>query len=272
MKQYVIINEQLLAKEDATISIYDLGLLRGYAIFDYFKTVNHRPIWMEDHLDRLYFSAAEMNMPVPLPRNQLLNLLKTLIDKNQIADSGIRILLTGGYAEDGYRFEKPNLIITQDPFTYNKNNFEKGTRLVTYEHHRQLPHIKTTDYLQAVRLQKYVAENNADDLLYCWQGVVLEAPRSSIFIVNEHGEICTPATGILHGITRKKILTMEAFNITECVVPVEMLETAREVFISSTSKAVTPVLTIDGVLVGDGTPGPVTRKIWNALMEMQERN
>lgn len=269
MKQYVIINENLVAKEDASISIYDLGLLRGYGVFDFFKTVNNRPIWIDDHLDRFYFSAAEMNMPVPVKKPGLKDLVQELIDKNNLPDSGIRILLTGGYSEDGFSFQQPNLVITQEPLAYDKNNFEKGIRLVTYDHQRQLPHIKTTDYLQAIRLQQYVKEQNAQDLLYCSNGMVLEAPRSNIFVINGKGEIITPADHILHGITRKKILAMENFNIKASVIPVEALADASEIFIASTSKTILPVLNINGQAVGNGKPGDLTREIWKVLLEMQ---
>src|SRR5688572_21827802 len=111
MKQYVIIDEALVAKEDAKISIYDLAVSRGYGIFDFFKTVDGKPIWLEDHLDRFYFSALEMFMTVPVERAILKQRVQQLMDQNNLPNSGIRISLTGGYSEDGYSVQHPTLLI-----------------------------------------------------------------------------------------------------------------------------------------------------------------
>ncbi len=266
MKQYVVINEALVAKEDAKISISDLAVQRGYGIFDFFKTVGNQPTWLDDHLDRFYFSAAEMFLPVPLERPALKELLRQLMDKNDLPDSGIRITLTGGYSTDGYSVQQPNLLVTQEPFLYNRAIFEQGIRLVTYTHQRQLPHVKTIDYLQAIRLQRYIKEQGAQDLLYHFQSALLESPRSNIFIVNDRDEICTPSKDILKGITRKKILQLPGFNIKETVIHPEELLTAKEAFITSTTKSILPVLNIDGRDIGKGKPGEVTREVWKRLL------
>lgn len=270
MKQYVVIDQELVAKEDAKISIYDLGVCRGYGIFDFFKTIQNQPIWLDDHLHRFYYSAAEMFMEIPLERESLKKLIKQLTDKNNLPDSGIRISLTGGYSEDGYSSIRPNLMISQEPFTYNKDNFENGIRLVTYEHQRQLPHIKTIDYLQAIRLQQYVKERDAQDLLYYHQSTVLECPRCNFFMVNEQDEIVTPSDNILKGITRKKILQMPGFTIKEKVIYRDEFATAKEAFVTSTTKSILPVFNIDGRDIGNGKPGNITREIWQRLLEMQE--
>jgi D-alanine transaminase/branched-chain amino acid aminotransferase len=266
----VVIDQELVAKEDAKISIYDLGVCRGYGIFDFFKTVQNQPVWFDDHLDRFYYSAAEMFMEIPLERASLKKLIKQLMDKNNLPDSGIRISLTGGYSEDGYSYIRPNLMISQEPFTYNKENFEKGTHLVTYEHQRQLPHIKTIDYLQAIRLQQYVKERGAQDLLYYNQSAVLECPRCNFFMVNEQDEIVTPLNNILKGITRKKILQMTGFKIKEKIINRDELVTAKEAFVTSTTKCILPVFNIDGRDIGNRKPGSITREIWQRLMLMQE--
>lgn len=270
MKQYVVIDEQLVAKDDAKISIYDLAVCRGHGIFDFFKTVQNQPVWLNDHLDRFYFSAAEMFMSVPLERESLKKLLQQLMDKNHIPDSGIRITLTGGHSEDGYTFNRPNLLISQEPFSYNKDSFEKGISLVTFEHQRQLAHIKTIDYLQAIRLQQYVKERGAQDLLYHAQSMVLECPRSNFFMVNNQGEIITPSKNILTGITRKKVLQMAGLEIKERAIHPDELANAKEAFITSTTKSILPVLNIDGRDMGNGKPGTITREIWRRLLLAQE--
>ena len=266
---YVFINGDFVLKEDAKIFITDLSVQRGYGIFDYFKTINDQPIFLDDHLDRFYFSAGEMFLPVDIGRDTLKNILRQLIKKNNLLHSGIRITLTGGYSEDGYAPAKPNLFITQSAFSYSKDNFEKGTRLVTYQHQRQLPEIKTIDYLQAIRLQKFIKENNADDVLYYSASGISECPRANFFIVNERDEIITPEKNILAGITRKKIMAFTGLNAKEGSIQLEQLTTAKEAFITSTSKIILPVLKINGQTIGNGKPGEITRELFKHMLNSQ---
>jgi len=268
-QQYVLINGDFVLKEEAKILITDLAIQRGYGIFDFFKTINGQPIFLDDHLDRFYFSAAEMYMPVGIDRDILKGLLQQLTEKNNLPDSGTRITLTGGYSEDGYTLAKPNLLITQSTFTYNKENFEKGIRLVTYQHQRQLPQVKTIDYMQAIRLQNFIKKNDADDLLYNGASGVAECPRSNFFLVTANAEIITPAKNVLQGITRKKILGFSGLNIKEGEIDPARLPDAKEAFITSTTKMVLPVLKINGKSIGNGKPGHVTREIFSRLLNCQ---
>ena len=194
---YSIVNGEFILKEEAAIAISDLSIMRGFGIFDFFRAVNYQPVFLEDHFDRFYFSASEIFMDVGYERNQLHKIIQQLIDRNKIPDSGIRITLTGGYSEDNYSMSKPNLLITQFPFTFDKEKFNMGTTLATYQHQRQLPQIKTIDYLMAIRLQHFIKENNADDVLYDNGSEICECPRSNFFIVTKNDEVITPSKNIL---------------------------------------------------------------------------
>jgi branched-chain amino acid aminotransferase len=98
---YVLINDDFVLKQDAKILISDLSIQRGYGIFDFFKTIQGEPVFLEDHLDRFYASAADLFLPVPFDRDTFKEIIRQLIKKNNLPDSGIKITLTGGYAEDG---------------------------------------------------------------------------------------------------------------------------------------------------------------------------
>jgi D-alanine transaminase/branched-chain amino acid aminotransferase len=269
-KVYSVINGDFILKNEASILISDLSVQRGYGIFDYFRTINGRSIFLEDHLDRFFYSASEMNMDKGLERQEVKKLLLQLIEKNNIPDSGIRITLTGGYSADGYILAKPNLLITQSEFIFNEENFNKGIRLVTYHHQRQLPFIKTIDYVMAIRLQPFIKENNADDVLYYYQNEITECPRSNFFMVTRTGEVLTPSKNILSGITRKKILGLSEFNVKETSIRLEDLNEATEAFITSTTKNVLPVLEISGRKVGEGKPGKITSEIYNRIGKMKD--
>ncbi|WP_346320157.1 aminotransferase class IV [Chitinophaga sp. YIM B06452] len=264
---YAVINGQFVQEQDAKISINDLSIQRGYGIFDYFRTRNNEPVFLQDHLDRFYHSASVVNLPVMQSREELAQLIGGLIAKNNLPHSGIRITLTGGYSDNGYTPATPNLLITQSAYTFNTDAFEKGLRLVTYGHQRQLPQVKTIDYLQSIYLQPFILEHAADDVLYHEQGTLRECPRSNFFIVTKSNEIITPADKVLKGITRKKILGLQGLDVKEGTVMLEDLRGIREAFISSTTKVVLPVLAIDGQPVGNGRPGRVAAEIYRRLIE-----
>ena len=267
INNYAVINGDLVLKADAKILIADLSIQRGYGIFDFFITVDNQPRFLDDHLDRFFGSASAMHLNNGINREQIKKWIQQLIKKNNLPGSGIRITLTGGYSEDGYTLSTPNLLITQSAFTFNKEIFYKGTGLVTYDYQRQLPQVKTIDYLQAIYLQPFIKTQHADDVLYYHQGEINECPRSNFFIVTAANEIVTPAKNILKGITRKRILELPGFNSRESVITRQQLQTIKEAFITSTTKIVLPVLKIDGKIIGDGKPGKTTTEIYHQLTE-----
>jgi branched-chain amino acid aminotransferase len=269
-KIYSIVNGVFFEKDDAKISISDLSIQRGYGIFDFFRTVQNQPIFLEDHLERFFYSAAEMKLEPPFNRSQIKELIYELIAKNNIPDSGIKMILTGGYSEAGFTLSWPNLIITQAAFTFNNELFDKGMSLISYEHQRQLPHVKTIDYLQAILLQSYISENRADDVLYHNQTEIGECPRSNFFLVTSDNRVLTPLKNILKGITRKKILELPGFNIAESVIKLSDLKDAQEAFITSTTKNIVPVLKIDGKAIGNGRPGKITTEIYRQIFKLKE--
>lgn len=211
-----------------------------------------------------------MNLNPGVDRDRITKLIQQLIEKNNIPDSGIRITLTGGYTEDSYTILKPNLLITQSAFSFNKENFNKGIRLITYNHQRQLPQVKTIDYLMAIYLQPLIKEKDADDVLYHNQTEIRECPRSNFFMVNKNKEVVTPSKDILKGITRKKILSLTEFNIKEANIDLIEIGNAKEAFITSTTKNVLPVLKIDGKIIGDGKPGKITTQIYKKIFDLKE--
>ncbi len=265
---YISINFELFKEDEAKILVSDLALQRGYGIFDFLKTVKGKIIFAEDHFNRFYNSAKELNLPIDFSREVLFNGITDLMAKNNTPNSGIKFILTGGYSEDGYAIAKPNLIMIQNPFEVSKTAINTGIKLVTYNHQRQLATVKTIDYLQAIRLQPFIKENGAGDVLYHHDGFLRECPRANFFMVKEN-EILTPKTAILKGVTRGKVLLFENENylIKESDITLTDLELATEAFITSSTKNIMPVLAIDGKQIGDGKPGKVTKLLYQKLIE-----
>ncbi|MES1220674.1 MAG: aminotransferase class IV, partial [Bacteroidota bacterium] len=112
-KPFVVINDSFIAEDKAALSVNDLAIQRGYGIFDFFRTINGRFIFIDDHLDRFFHSASKMRLPVNKTKDEFKALIAELAEKNKMPDSGIRVTLTGGYSADGYTVANPNLIITQ---------------------------------------------------------------------------------------------------------------------------------------------------------------
>lgn len=266
---YTYVNGQILLENDAKLSVTDLAVQRGYGIFDFLKTVNGKPIFIEDYFNRFFNSASEMNLEVDFDRTDLITAINSLLEKNKIANSGLKMILTGGYSEDGYQIAKPNLIIVQTPFEYSPASFNKGLNLLSHNYQRQLASVKTIDYLQAIRLQPLLKLKQADDLLYHHHGDVRECPRANIFMVKDQ-QVFTPVTGILRGITRGKILGMhlDGIVIKEQDFTLDDLVNADEAFISSSTKNILPVLSLDGKPIGKGKPGKITATLNEKLLEM----
>ena len=256
----VYINGAFLPASQAALQVSDLAIQRGYGIFDFFKTLDHLPVFLDEHLDRFYHSAEQMRLDPGKDREQLREVIRELAEQNNIANAGIKITLTGGYSPDGYSITRPNLIITQQPLKMpDKAVFQQGLRLMSYPHQRQMPQVKSLDYLMAIWLQPLIKEKGADDVLYQLNGLVSECPRSNFFIVTADDTVVT-STQPLKGIIRMKTLEIagKQFKVEERELTLEEAYQAKEAFITSTTKHILPVVQLDGRMIGDGQPGDVT--------------
>ncbi|MEJ0106325.1 MAG: aminotransferase class IV [Bacteroidota bacterium] len=269
-KPFVIINDSFLPEDKAALLVSDLAIQRGYGIFDFLRTINGKFIFADDHLDRFFHSASQMRLETGKTKDQLKELLTELVSKNNIPDSGIRITLTGGYSEDGYALAKPNMVISQKPLIVPEDNSADGIRLISYEHQRQLPDVKTIDYIMAIWLRSYISQNNADDVLYHRAGRVSEIPRSNFFIVTYDDKVVTAGHNILKGIIRKQVLKISGsrFDTEEKEIFLDDIRNAKEAFVTSTTKQVLPVLQVDGQQIGKGKPGEITMWLKEQLIRL----
>jgi D-alanine transaminase/branched-chain amino acid aminotransferase len=262
------INGSFIPQAQARINVDDLGLLRGYGIFDFFKSINGEAIFIEDHLTRFEHSAQRMHLPIPQSRDELRNTILELIQKNPHPTLGIKMILTGGYSEDGYSpAQNSNLIMLAKPFaaTYPA----KPQKLMTCKHQRELHDIKTTNYLTPILNIPRMRAMSADDVLYYNEESILESSRSNIFIIKGN-TLITPKDNILYGISRKHILqrASKLFQIEERRIPLAELFTADEVFISSSTKRVVPITSIDDCTFSQNTMGRITNQISELMKDV----
>lgn len=264
-------DNRFMPLSEASLPVNDLGYQRGYGIFDFLRVTGNAPLYWEDHLDRFFFSAQAMHLPVKYQRDALQQIILQLIKENALPFSGIRIMLSGGSSPDGYQITEPNLVIVQTPLTPPPDQVMlPGYKVVSYPHQRQMPHVKTTDYLMAIWLQPWVKQQNADDVLYHQNGIITEFPRSNFFLVTEDQTIVTPEKNILAGITRKQILQVAEANglrVIQKDISLEEIGAAREAFISSSTKRVIPIRQLDDIQFAPYTTESVTAKLFGWLRQ-----
>lgn len=265
----VIINGEIYPGDKAFLKIDDLSIVRGYAIFDFFKTIDETPIFLEDNLDRFFSSASQMDLTVPFTRQQIREQIRALMITNQIPNSGIKLLLTGGYSPDGYSLSTSNLIITQSKLTRNLSTEKSGMRLITFPYHRPFGTVKSIDYVMGIHAMKKARELGADDVVYVQNNLLSECPRANIFLVDEHGTLITPSGDVLAGITRKYVLAVASkiCQIEIRDVTIADMKNAKEAFITSTTKNITPITAIDNTDY-DPTPGPISLQLQAALEKL----
>lgn len=266
------LNDRFITNDEAVLHSSDLSIQRGYGVFDFLRTVNAHPLFLQHHLDRFFHSAENMHLQLPYSKEELTNIIHQLIEQSQLKEAGVRLLLTGGYSQDTYHISKPNLLITCNPVsTSTMEMFQKGLSIITYEHQRELPHIKSINYLMAVWLHPLLKEKKADDVLYHYNNNITEFPRANVFAVINN-VLVTPANNMLKGITRKFVLEQAVSFIPteERDIHPEELYHASEIFLTSTTKRVMPVLRLNDVIVAKGTPGPVASALWEMFMKMEQ--
>ncbi|MFZ9588794.1 MAG: aminotransferase class IV [Chitinophagaceae bacterium] len=255
------------------LNLNDLGIQRGYGIFDFLRTTGNKAFFIDDHLDRFFYSSEKMRLPIDYKRDEIKSIVYELMDKNQLPFSGIRIVLTGGASSDGYTITLPRLAVIQQIMDRLPDEISsKGLHLITRAFQRQLSDVKTTDYLMAIWLQPWMKELNGDDLLYYNESSVTECPRSNIFMVTKDNILVTPKEGMLKGITRKNIIKIaETLGLSseERDISLEELHQAKEVFISSSTKRLVPVAMIDNKYQFDVSTNIITRKIWDAFLALE---
>ncbi|MCY4779706.1 aminotransferase class IV [Sphingobacterium sp. UT-1RO-CII-1] len=268
---YVIFNGRLIAENQAQLFINDLAIVRGYGVFDFFKTVNGKALFIEDNLDRFYQSASFMNLPVVYSREEVKQLISQLMVVNNMPESGIKMLLTGGYSADGYSIAEPNFIISQQSIKRNMIEEQQGLKLMMYDYQRPFSRVKTIDYVMGIQAMKLARSKGADDVLFSKDGRISECPRANFFLVNSEGVLITAEEGVLEGVTRKKILEVAKENdlkVEQRAVGLKDLKYASEAFITSTTKNITPITNILGFKnFGDGA-GQITKRLQDLWQEL----
>ena len=267
------VNNQFLEEEKATLQVSDLSIQRGYAAFDFFRIKNYIPVFLDDYLNRFLNSISLLRLQPQQTREELKSIIHELIQKNKMPESGIRMILTGGYSPDSYEPVQPNLIITQQRIQFPASEkYDSGLKVITHEYRRDLPEAKSINYLMGVWLLQKVKDQKAADVLYHHEGIVSEFPRANVFVVTRDEKIITPAKNILGGITRLKVLKLaaEKYKVETRTLHIDEIKDAAEVFMTSTTKRLLPVTQVDDTIIGNGKAGSITTILNQDFIKMED--
>jgi branched-chain amino acid aminotransferase len=273
--QYAYLNGRIVPLAEAFISPLDIGFLRGYAVFDLLRTVGGRPFLLDAHLRRLRSSAAQLALTVPATNGHIAAVIDDLLARNGHAEATVRLVLTGGVSPDGLDFDPATptfVILTHELHEPAPAVYETGVKLLTRQHCREVPEAKTTNYLTLLANRPVAVAENAFDLLYLDGEKITEAASASFYIV-KRGAIHAPQAGVLWGTVGSYVLDLVRDDyevVSRDILFTEALD-ADEAYLTSTTRGVVPVVRLDDRVIGNGTPGPVTRELIRRFREVVPR-
>lgn len=267
MHRFCYYNGKIVPTNSVGIPLNDVGILRGYGVFDYLRTYGREPFLFREHYRRFVNSAKMLGLEVPLSEQEMRKVIEMLLRKNKARDCAVRMVLTGGVSPNGTDYADPNCyILTEDLKAIPAVLCEKGAKLITHEHDRQFKEAKTTNYLTYLRLQKKVAHAGAVEVLYLFDGKVRECATSNFFIFRGD-TLVTPQKDVLMGMTRNCVVALAKndYKVQERDITLQEMRRADEAFITATNKEIIPIVRIDGKKVGTGKVGARTRALMDSF-------
>lgn len=253
-------NGEILPVDASAFKTNDLGLLRGYGIFDYFRTYNGIPFRWNDYWQRFENSAWLLKLNVPVSQDETARILADLHAMSDEPEVAFRLVLTGGYAPDSVQVIKPNFLIRTEPLPQdNPAGRLNGIKVLPYEYVRDLPKIKSTSYVHMILMAEEMRKQQAADLLFYKDGEISELTRSNVFLF-QGKTLITSDRNILNGITRRVVMELAGphFDIQIRAVSLDELLDADEVFTTSSTKWVMPVVQVGDRSIGNGQAGAQT--------------
>jgi branched-chain amino acid aminotransferase len=249
--------------KEAHISVLDLAVLRGFGVFDYLRTYEGRPFHLWDHLLRFKYSAEQLGLSLP-SLEEIEAIIETLLQRNPLKESSIKLLLTGGVSTDQFTPQNRSSIII---FNYPLNAFPaecftQGIKVITTRLARSLPTIKSTQYTPAiVAFQQGKAQLPMETLYLNSKNELLEGTTSNFFAFKNDTLYTCCSDKVLIGITREVVLKLAAthFPIETRAIAYEEISQLDEAFLTSSNREIMPIVQIDSGKIGNGQLGARTQ-------------
>lgn len=280
MSRIVYVNGKYLPEEEASISIFDRGFLMADAVYEVTSVLDGKLLEFEGHLKRLKRSLSELDIPEPSVFNDLLEIHHKLVNDNQVEQGGVYLQVTRGVADRDFVYPKdvePTLVVfTQSKDILGSPLVNSGMKVISIDDLRWgRRDIKTVQLLYPSMGKMMAKAADCDDAWMVEDGYVTEGTSNNAYIVVGNKIITRELSNdILHGITRASVLryAKEAQMIVEeRSFSIDEVKSADEAFITSASTFVMPVVEFDGVLIGAGKPGNVSKRLREIYIEERNR-
>lgn len=266
---------RLLPAEQARVSVYDHGFLYGDGVFEGIRTYKGKVFRLEQHLDRLFKSAAAIRLKMSYTAKQLGEAIHQTMQANGQTDAYIRLVVSRGPGDlglDPNKSPKPMVLIITDKIAlYPKQMYEQGMSIITAKTVRTPsqsldPRIKSLNYLNNILAKIEALDAGVQEaVMLNYRGFVAEATGDNVFIIKD-GRVLTPSLdcGILEGITRDFVMELAAqqgLEVQETELRIDDLYYADECFLTGTAAEIIPITKIDDQLIGAGRPGSITKRL-----------
>jgi branched-chain amino acid aminotransferase len=269
--QYVYIDGKFVKGEEAKISVWDHAFLYGDGVFEGIRAYDGKVFALDEHLNRLFESAKALNIVIPISKEELGQAILETLRKNKLKDAHIRPIVTRGVGRPGMdpkRAVRASVVVLAYPFPPYAG--EKPLRMIISSIRRKSPYavdskIKSLNYLDNILAKQQATAASVDEaVMMDVNGCVAEGTGENIFVV-KNGKLYTPTTvAALDGITRRIVMELASkfgVEVQEKSITYQELYVADEVFLTGTGAEIVAVKEIDGRIIGNGEPGPLTEKI-----------
>ncbi|HYT47694.1 MAG TPA: D-amino acid aminotransferase [Burkholderiales bacterium] len=276
----VFLNGKFVPIDEARVSVLDRGFIFGDGVYELVPVYSRVPFRLDEHLARLERSLAEARIRNPHSRAQWRKIIYQLIDAQPFDDQGVYFQVTRGVAKRDHAFPKnaePTVFMMSNPLVNPPQpQVEGGAAAVSAQDNRWLRcDIKSISLIGNVLLRQLSAEADAAETILFRDGRLTEASASNVFIV-ARGLILSPPKSslILPGITydvvaelaRASAMPLEFREVTDAEV-----RAADEIWVTSSSKEVLAIVSLDGRKVGEGRPGPVFRRMYALYQQFKQK-
>lgn len=275
MPKKIYMTGQLVAPEDARVSVFDHGLLYGDGVFEGLRAYGGKVFRLEEHVQRLYESARAILLEIPLTPQEMAQAINDTVAANGLTDGYVRAVVTRGAGTlglDPNRCSNPQVIIIADVIAlYPQEFYDNGLEIVTVSVMRNHPaalssRIKSLNYLNNILAKiEGLKAGCVEALMLNHKGEVAECTGDNIFLVTDR-VVATPPldAGILAGVTRAAVMEIaeeRGYTVREQVLTKHDVYVADECFLTGTAAEVVPVVKVDSRQIGDGKPGPITAEL-----------
>jgi branched-chain amino acid aminotransferase len=273
-------NGEFIQLSEAKIPILDWGFLRSDATYDVVHVWKGRFFRLDEHIDRFFESTKKLRMPCAISRSELKKIVAGCVEHSGLEDAYVEMIQTRGMSPNFHRDPRkasPRFIAFAVPFGWilKPEKFEKGLDVIVSNRRRISPDsidskIKNYHWLDLVSGMYEAYDSGSDTVILTDENNnISEGPGFNIFTVDQMG-LNTPDRGVLEGITRKTVIDLaKEINLSVNLksISFEMLENSDEVFATSTAGGIMPITKINNKMVDQGTPGKITRKLYQSYWD-----